>query len=133
MSTEARAGGSDDGESPGDGFAELRTQLLNLPRRAAPDSFETELARRLASPPAVPLLRLLRMGPLIAAVTTLGGLVVVLLILLFPGKIESPRSAAVAPATEMSQDPLEGKILAKPDTVGADSLTSVKRVSTAVP
>ncbi len=133
MSTEANADSSDDGDSPGDGFAELRTQLRNLPRRAAPASFETELARRLASPPGAPVLRLLRIGPLIAAVTTLGGLVVFLTFLLFPTRIETPRSAADAPATEMSQDAPEAKIVAKPDTLGGDSLISVKRISTAVP
>lgn len=134
MSTEESAdSSSDDSDSPAEGYKELRAQLRNLPRRPAPASFEAELERRLTSRQQPPIVRVLRMRPFLAIMTTLGGLLIFLSFFLFPGGVDTTRSSAVSPATEISQDASKAQIYAKTDTAGGDTLAGVKSVSTALP
>ncbi len=130
MSTDDSAAASDESDSPGEGFANLRAQLRNLPRRTAPSSFEADLERRLTSQSAgAPIVRMLRMRPFLAAMTTLGGILLVLSFLLFPGRMDTTRSSAVSPAPEAAK----ARIHARTDTADGDSLARVKKVSTTVP
>ncbi len=131
MSNDDSAPGSEDGESPGESYKELRAQLRSLPRRTAPPSFEAELEQRLNAPARPPSAGVLRMHPFLTGVTTIGGVLLLLSFLVFPGGVDTTGPSAVSPATEIAPDAAGSRIQAKADTADGDSLARVKRIPAA--